>query len=28
MHVPKPIEPAELLVVIAHLASRFSGPKG
>jgi len=23
MHVPKPIEPSELLVVIAHLASRF-----
>jgi CheY-like chemotaxis protein len=24
MHIPKPIEPSELLVVIAHLASRFS----
>jgi hypothetical protein len=31
LHVPKPIEPSELLVVIAHLASRFpkrSAPKG
>jgi CheY-like chemotaxis protein len=27
MHVPKPIEPSELLVVIAHLASRFSRTK-
>jgi PAS domain S-box-containing protein len=25
MHVPKPIDPSELLVVVAHLATRFSG---
>ncbi|HLM74175.1 MAG TPA: ATP-binding protein, partial [Polyangiaceae bacterium] len=26
IHIPKPIEPSELLVVLAHLASRFAKP--